>query len=102
VVELISGLLKSGAGVKPDDIGVMATYRKQASAGTAWHSATAGSAGAGAGAGLRCLSCPAVPKARPPCSVRRPCHRIYAWQATVPAVILLCLCLHLRLGLVLY
>ena len=29
IVELVSGLLGSGAGVRPDDIGVMATYRKQ-------------------------------------------------------------------------
>ncbi len=31
VVELLVGLLSAGAGVRADDIGVMATYRKQAS-----------------------------------------------------------------------
>lgn len=29
VADLVQGLLDSGAGVLPDDIGVMATYRKQ-------------------------------------------------------------------------
>ena len=33
VVELIVGLLGAGAGVQPDDIGVMATYRKQVGLG---------------------------------------------------------------------
>lgn len=32
VVELVVGLLNAGAGVRPDDIGVMATYRKQVAA----------------------------------------------------------------------
>ena len=37
VVELVSGLLGSGAGVRPDDIGVMATYRKQVGSTTCGH-----------------------------------------------------------------
>ena len=29
MVELVCGLLESGAGVKPEDVGVIATYRRQ-------------------------------------------------------------------------
>lgn len=33
MVELVVGLLNAGAGVQADDIGVMATYRKQVRCG---------------------------------------------------------------------